>query len=240
MFNVKGHFLPILSSYRHLASSAKKKVSLTDVTPKFEMDPIEQQMKQSLNSYAEEISLLRVGKAVSSMLDRIKVALQGQTLLLPQLAQVTVRDAQTLTVSAYDETTISAVEKAIRAADLSLNPSIENNIIRVPVPRLSKEHRDQMVKQISKLAEKSKIDIREIRQKAMKLLKNSTIGVSEDEIRNLEKKVRFESVYICMCRDIIENIRHDFFFYFLFFSLATKTNGRLYSAHRTSLYNENS
>ena len=189
-----------------------------DMTPNFEIEPIEQQMKQSLNSYVEEISLLRVGKAVSSMLDRIKVTLQGQTLLLPQLAQVTLRDVQTLTVSTYDETTIPAVEKAIRAADLNLNPFVENKIIRVPVPRLSKEHRDQMVKQVSKLAEKSKVDIREIRQKAMKLLKNSTMGVSEDEIRNLEKKVSFESVN---GGSLILNIRHDFSM-FLYFPTSCK------------------
>jgi ribosome recycling factor len=181
----------LILSYRHASNVSKKKSPTTAVTPSalFDAELAETHMKQCLNHYGEALSSLRVGRAMSSLLDSVKLNHQGQIIPLHQVAQITARDPQTLIVSVYDETMISSAEKAIRTADLNLNPMMEHKLIRVPIPRLTKEHREQMAKQINKMAETIKINIREIRQKNMKLLRNNDESFSKDEIRNQEKEV---------------------------------------------------
>ena len=158
-------------------------------------------MAKSLDSFKKDLSGLRVGRASSSMLDPINVNAYGSVLPLSQVGTVSVPEARMLTVSIWDNSLISFVEKAIRESALGLNPMIEGNMIRIAVPPLSEDRRIEIVKVASKYAENAKISIRNIRRELIedirKLQKNGDI--SEDQKHGDELKIQ----------DIIDlNIKH--------------------------------
>jgi ribosome recycling factor len=135
-----------------------------------------------------ELAKLRGATANPNMLDGVMVEAYGERQALPALAQITLRNPQLILVAPFDGALATAVADAIRDADLNLNPSVDGDAVRVPVPRASKETREQTVKVVSKIAEAAKTRIRRARQAALERLRKQE-GVSEDDIRRETKTV---------------------------------------------------
>ena len=124
-------------------------------------------MEKSLEAFKNQISKVRTGRASPSLLDGINVEYYGSATPLRQLANVTVEDSRTLAISVFDRSMSPAIEKAIMASDLGLNPSSAGTVIRVPLPPLTEERRKELAKDVKKEAENAKIAIRNIRRDAM-------------------------------------------------------------------------
>ncbi len=146
----------------------------------------EEKMDKSLKALGREFMGLRSGRASPSLLEPISVEAYGGKVPINQVGNISVPESRLITVQVWDETLIQSVEKAIRNSDLGLNPMIEGNIIRVPIPELSEERRLEMVKIASKYAEDSKITIRNIRRDAMDMIK------SEEKEKNISKDDSFQ------------------------------------------------
>ncbi len=146
------------------------------------LDDAREHMEKTLHYYTEELSAIRAGKASPSMLQLVEVEYYGSMTPLSQVANVNVRDAQTLTVQVWDKNMLQEVEKAIRNANLGFNPVNNGDILIINVPPLTEERRKQLVKKAHEEAEKARVSIRNIRKDAKKhiehLEKDKTI--SED------------------------------------------------------------
>ena len=156
------------------------------------LNSFEKKMNDSLNSLTKDLSTIRTGRAHSSMLDLIKVEVYGQKLPINQIGTVSVSDPQTLSIQIWDANSVKFCEKALRESDLNLNPIVDGQILRIPVPKLSEERRKELGKIVNQQSEKIKISIRNIRREAneelKKLLKSKEIG--EDEEKSFEKNVQ--------------------------------------------------
>ena len=154
--------------------------------------PFEKKMQDSLNSLIKDLSTIRTGRAHSSMLDLVKVEVYGQLLPINQIGTISVSDPQTLSIQIWDNNNIKFCEKSLRESDLNLNPLVDGNLIRIPVPKLSEERRRELTKIVSQQSEKIKISIRNIRRTGMDLLKqeekNKTI--SEDDNKKLSNDLQ--------------------------------------------------
>ncbi|MEI6847266.1 MAG: ribosome recycling factor [Chlorobiaceae bacterium] len=149
----------------------------------------ELKMKKSIEAFQHELASIRTGKATTALLDRVKVEAYGQQMPLKQVGNVGILDVHTLTVQVWDKSMVSATEKAIRDANLGLNPSADGQNIRVIIPPLTEERRKEFVKLTKKFGEDSKVSIRNLRRDMIheieKLEKEKKI--SEDE-KNRGKK----------------------------------------------------
>jgi ribosome recycling factor len=145
----------------------------------------EQRMTKSLETFKVELGKLRTGRANPGLLEHIKVLSYGQEMFLNQVASIIAEGPRTLAVTPWDSSQISAVEKAIRTADLGLNPATAGNVVRVPLPPLTEERRREFVKMVRDEAERARVAIRTARRDANQnykdLLKGKTI--SEDDER---------------------------------------------------------
>jgi len=155
---------------------------------------VEKRMDASIQSCRSEMSGIRAGRASPSMLDSIKVETYGQKMSINQVANITTPDARTINIDIWDHANINLVDKAVRESDLGINPMIEGNLIRLPLPQLTEERRVEFLKMASKIAENTKVAIRNIRrdgiEKVKKLEKDKEIGQDEskkyqDEIETL-------------------------------------------------------
>jgi ribosome recycling factor len=133
--------------------------------------PCEQKMQSTLQSLAQDLSSIRTGRAHVSMLDLIRAEVYGQKMPLNQLATISTPESQLVTVQVWDANNVKFVEKAIRESDLNVNPSVDGQIVRVPVPKLSEERRKELIKIVKNQSEKIKISIRNIRREGMDSLK---------------------------------------------------------------------
>ena len=151
-----------------------------------------QKMDKTFDVFTKEIASLRTGRASSSMLDLIKVDVYGQKMPINQIGSITTPEARMINIQVWDQSNVSLIDSAIRKSDLGLNPQIDGQLIRLPVPDLSEERRNEMKKMIKSMGEKSKISIRNIRREAndelKKLLKSKDI--SEDDEKKFEKKIQ--------------------------------------------------
>lgn len=156
------------------------------------LDDLKKRMNGALDSLAKEFSGLRTGRASVNLLEPITVDAYGATMPLTQVATVTVPDARMLSVSVWDQGMIKAVEKAIRESGLGLNPSVEGQTIRVPIPDMNQERRQELVKVASKYIEQTRVSIRNVRRDGMDELKKSEKAheISEDEHKKLSEKVQ--------------------------------------------------
>ncbi|KAI7859955.1 ribosome recycling factor domain-containing protein [Circinella umbellata] len=161
-----------------------------DIARAFDEKKLQDRMDGTITSLKESFKTLRVGRANPAILDSVRVRIDGSNYSLRDLAQVTIRDPQTLLVSVHDSEFRSAVDKSIRESGLNLNPVIDNEMIRVPVPKPTKESRDKMAKSVSQMSEQVKSKIRNIRQDGMKQLKQDSKIAPADEIKRLEKMVQ--------------------------------------------------
>lgn len=149
-------------------------------------------METVIDDFRRKVASVRTGRAVISILDTVMVDYYGTMTPLNQMASVHAPEPQLLTVQPWDQTQISAVEKAIRAADLGLNPSNDGKLVRVPIPALTEERRKQLAKQVHELAEDHRTACRNIRRdsndRLKKMLKDKTI--SEDAERDALQEIQ--------------------------------------------------
>jgi ribosome recycling factor len=129
------------------------------------------QMDKALEALRREFSGVRTGKASPALLDTVRVDAYGSRMPLNQVASVSVPESRLLIVQAWDKGLLPAVEKAIRSAELGLNPASDGNVLRVPIPPLNEERRREMVKLLHKQAEEGRVAIRHVRQEANKAIK---------------------------------------------------------------------
>ena len=151
-----------------------------------------QKMDKTIDVLVKELTSLRTGRANASMLDLIKVDVYGQAMPINQVASITTPEARMINIQVWDLNNVQLVDSAIKKSELGLNPQIDGQLIRLPVPDLSEERRGEIKKVIKSMGEKCKISIRNIRREAnddlKNLLKNKDIG--EDEEKKFEKTVQ--------------------------------------------------
>ena len=149
-------------------------------------------MSKTFEVFTKDLSSLRTGRANASMLDIVKVDVYGQKMPINQLASITTPEPRMINIQVWDLNNVPIIDSAIKKSELGLNPQIDGQLIRLPVPDLSEERRNEMKKLIKSMGEKSKISVRNIRREAndelKKLLKSKEI--SEDEEKKFEKKIQ--------------------------------------------------
>jgi ribosome recycling factor len=149
-------------------------------------------MDKTIEVFSKELSSLRTGRANAAMLDLVKVDVYGQQMPINQVASITTPEARMINIQIWDVNNVALVEAAIQKSDLGLNPQIDGQLIRLPVPELNEERRIELKKLIKSIGEKCKVSIRNIRREAneeiKKLLKSKEIG--EDEEKLSEKNVQ--------------------------------------------------
>jgi ribosome recycling factor len=146
-------------------------------------------MEKALDSTKREFSTIHAGKASPSMLDTVRVEVYGTTMTMNQVAQVAAPEGRMLLVTPFDKSQAKAIEKAIREANLGLDPAQQGGVIRVPLPSLNTERRKELVKVVHKFAEEGKIAIRHARTHGRDILKKLT-GVPEDDVKHAEKDLQ--------------------------------------------------
>jgi ribosome recycling factor len=151
-----------------------------------------QKMDKTFEVFTKELTSLRTGRASSGMLDLIKVDVYGQKMPINQLASITTPDPRTINIQVWDLNNVSLVDASIKKSELGLNPQIDGQLVRLPVPDLSEERRTEIKKLIKSMGEKCKISIRNIRREANDDLKNllKDKEISEDDEKKFEKIVQ--------------------------------------------------
>tara|TARA_A100001011_G_scaffold388326_2_gene467731 strand:- start:706 stop:1257 length:552 start_codon:yes stop_codon:yes gene_type:complete len=158
----------------------------------FEEKIYKNKMSKTYDVFQQELGSLRTGRANSAMLDIVKVDIYGQKMPINQLGSITTPESRTINIQVWDINNVSLIDSAIKKSELGLNPQIDGQLIRLPVPDLSEERRSEIKKIIKSMGEKCKVSIRNIRREAndelKKLLKNKEI--SEDEIKKNERIIQ--------------------------------------------------
>tara|TARA_A100001388_G_scaffold196023_1_gene147941 strand:+ start:1900 stop:2451 length:552 start_codon:yes stop_codon:yes gene_type:complete len=149
-------------------------------------------MSKTLDVFSKELSSLRTGRANSSMLDLVKVDVYGQNMPINQLGTITTPEARTINIQIWDINNVPLVDSAIKKSELGLNPQIDGQLIRLPVPDLSEERRLEMKKIVKSMGEKCKISIRNIRREGNEDLKKmlKSKDISEDDEKKFEKIIQ--------------------------------------------------
>jgi len=151
-----------------------------------------QKMDKTIEVFSKELTSLRTGRANAAMLDLVKVDVYGQAMPLNQVSSITTPDARTINIQVWDLNNVPLVDSAIKKSELGLNPQIDGQLIRLPVPDLNEERRMEIKKLIKAMGEKCKISIRNIRREANDDLKNLVKDkeISEDDEKKNEKTVQ--------------------------------------------------
>ena len=149
-------------------------------------------MDKSIEAFSKELSSLRTGRANASMLDLIKVDVYGQQMPINQIGSITTPEPRMINIQVWDQNNVNLVDAAIKKSELGLNPQIDGQLIRLPIPELNEERRTELKKMIKSMGEKCKVSIRNIRRDAneelKRLLKSKEIG--EDDEKSFEKNVQ--------------------------------------------------
>ena len=149
-------------------------------------------MDKAIEVFSKELSSLRTGRANAAMLDLVKVDVYGQLMPINQIGSITTPEPRMINIQVWDQNNVNLIDAAIKKSDLGLNPQIDGQLIRLPIPELNEERRTELKKLIKSMGEKCKISIRNIRRDAneelKKLLKLKEIG--EDEEKSFEKNVQ--------------------------------------------------
>ena len=151
-----------------------------------------QKMDKTIEVFSKELTSLRTGRANASMLDLVKVDVYGQGMPLNQISSITTPDSRTINIQVWDLNNVPLVDSAIKKSELGLNPQIDGQLVRLPVPDLNEERRIEIKKLIKSIGEKCKISIRNIRREANDDLKNllKDKEISEDDEKKFEKIVQ--------------------------------------------------
>ena len=149
-------------------------------------------MDKTIEVFTKELSSLRTGRANAAMLDLVKVDVYGQLMPINQVGSITTPEPRMINIQVWDQNNVSLIDAAIKKSELGLNPQIDGQLIRLPVPELNEERRTELKKMIKSMGEKCKVSIRNIRREAneelKKLLKSKEIG--EDVEKTFEKNVQ--------------------------------------------------
>ena len=163
-------------------------------------------MDKTIEVFSKELTSLRTGRANAAMLDLVKVDIYGQHMPINQVGSITTPEPRMINIQVWDANNVTLIDSAIKKSDLGLNPQIDGQLIRLPVPELNEERRSELKKLIKSIGEKCKVSIRNIRREAneelKKLLKNKEIGedleklsekniqtITDDHIKSVEEKV---------------------------------------------------
>lgn len=158
----------------------------------FDLDDLRRRMNGAVEDLKREFAGLRTGRASPNLLDPITVEAYGSPMPLTQVANVNVPEPRLLSVQVWDKSLVQPVEKAIRSANLGLNPSVDGQTVRVPIPELTEERRRELVKVAAKYAEDHRVAVRNVRRDGMDKLKaqEKSGGMSKDEHHSLGEKVQ--------------------------------------------------
>ncbi|UTR15066.1 ribosome recycling factor [Salipaludibacillus sp. LMS25] len=171
----------------------------------------EEKMNKSVESYQRELSTLRAGRANPSLLDKVQVEYYGMMTPLNQLASITVPEGRMLLIQPFDKSSISDIERAIQMADLGLSPSNDGNIIRITIPALTEERRNELVKLVGRYSEEAKVAVRNIRRDANDELKKMQKDgdLTEDELRRSQEDVQKLTDSTIKTIDDIANVKEE-------------------------------
>ena len=159
--------------------------------PKDILNTLKDDLKKANDHTVNQFASLHAGKASPSMLDAIRVDAYGSKVTLKEISAVTTPDAKTIMVQPWDKSILRDIEKSIQEANLGLNPIVDGAILRVPVPELTGERRQELVKTAGKMAEEGRVSVRQARRDALDLFKAAkNDGLSEDEFKRYEKDVQ--------------------------------------------------
>lgn len=159
---------------------------------KLDVKDFERKMQKSIDAYENELKSIRAGRANPGVLDKITVDYYGSPTQISSVAQISVPDARTITITPWDKTTLKSIEKAIQASELGINPQNDGTMLRLSFPPLTEERRKELAKDISKKGEAAKVALRNIRRDAndkCKELKKAG-SMTEDEQKTSEKEVQ--------------------------------------------------
>lgn len=158
----------------------------------FDLKEIDKRMHASIDALKRELSGLRTGRASAHLLDPVNVMVYGSRMPLNQVATVSVPEPRMISVQVWDRTNVQAVDKAIREANLGLNPIMDGQVLRLPIPSLTNDRRQELVKLAHKYAEHTKVAVRNTRRESMDLLKKLEKDgkMSQDEHRGHSEKVQ--------------------------------------------------
>ena len=158
----------------------------------FDDNSYRSKMSKTIDVFSKELNTLRTGRANASMLDFVKVEVYGQKMPINQLGTISTPEPRTINIQVWDVNNISFIDSAIKKSELGLNPQIDGQLIRLPIPDLSEKRRVDMKKMVKSMGEKCKVSIRNIRREAnddlKKMLKSKEI--SEDDEKNYEKNIQ--------------------------------------------------
>ena len=158
----------------------------------FNSSQYDEKMTKTLDVFSKELSSLRTGRANASMLDLVRVDVYGQQMPINQLGSITTPEPRAINIQVWDINNVNLIDAAIKKSELGLNPQIDGQLIRLPVPDLSEERRNEMKKIVKSMGEKCKVSIRNIRREANDELKKQLKSkeISEDDEKKLEKKIQ--------------------------------------------------
>ena len=176
------------------------------------METLENKMNSTIIHFEKELNSLRTSRANPNMLDNILVDAYGSKTPISQLGNISTPDPNTLTIQVWDKTIIKSVEIAITESNLGINPQIDGQLIRLPIPKLSEERRKDIIKIASEFAENSKVAIRNIRREYIDLSKNEKkdANLSEDELKkNINEIQKVTDNFIKRIEEIFESKKID-------------------------------
>jgi len=158
----------------------------------FDKNNYKQKMNKTFEAFTKDLSTLRTGRANASMLDTVKVDVYGQKMPINQLGTITAPEPRSLNIQVWDQNNVVLIDSSIRKSEMGLNPQIDGQLIRIPIPNLNEERRNELKKMIKTMAEKSKVSIRNIRREANDILKTmlKEKKIGEDENNKYEKEVQ--------------------------------------------------
>ena len=151
-------------------------------------------MDKAIEVFSKELSSLRTGRANAAMLDLVKVDVYGQQMPINQVGSITTPEPRMINIQVWDLNNVNLIDSSIKKSELGLNPQIDGQLIRLPIPNLSEERRNEMKKLVKTMGEKCKVSIRNIRREANDSLKNllKKKEISEDEENKNEKEIQIE------------------------------------------------
>ena len=176
------------------------------------VDEIKSKMENTLKIFHDELGILRTGRATPSLLEPIYVDAYNSKMKISELATVNAPEPKLLTVQVWDKSMVQNIEKSIRESELGLNPSIDGQLIRVPLPDLTEERRSELTKVASKFSEDAKISIRNIRRDAMDKIKDEQKNnlISEDEQKSSSDEIqKITDEQIKEIEKVIENKKNE-------------------------------
>ena len=175
---------------------------------KLDTKEFETKMKKSVEAYVRDLDGVRAGRANPNILSRVNVDYYGSPMPVNQIGTISVPDARTIVIQPWDASVLKAIEKAILASDIGLNPNNDGKVIRLNFPELTEERRKELAKEIRKIAEEAKVSVRAIRRDGMDetkaALKNSEI--TEDDAKSNEDKIqKLTDKYVAEIDKLLEN-----------------------------------